>query len=53
MRDWLNNFDERVALGPTPFLIAAIVALAIAIVTVVGHAVRIAQANPIHALRYE
>jgi putative ABC transport system permease protein len=36
-----------------PFLIAALIALGIAIVTVVGHAVRIARANPIHALRYE
>jgi putative ABC transport system permease protein len=53
MRDWLNNFDERIALGPTPFLIAALVALTIAIATVVGHAVKIARSNPIHALRYE
>ena len=53
MRDWLNGFDQRIALGPTPFLIAAAVALGIAIVTVMGHAIKIARANPIHALRYE
>ena len=53
MRDWLNTFDERITLGPTPFLLAAFVALAIAIVTVVGHAMKVARANPIHALRYE
>ena len=53
MRDWLNNFDQRITLGPTPFLIAAAIALAIAIGTVMGHAVRVARANPIHALRYE
>ena len=53
MRDWLNNFDQRITLGPTPFLIAGAVALAIAIGTVMGHAVRVARANPIHALRYE
>ncbi len=53
MRDWLNNFDDRITLGPAPFLIAALVALAIAIATVVGHAARIARSNPIHALRYE
>jgi putative ABC transport system permease protein len=53
MRDWLNGFDQRITLGPTPFVAAAIVALGIAIGTVVGHAVRIARANPIHALRYE
>ena len=53
MRDWLNNFDQRITLGPIPFLFAAAIALGIAIVTVVGHSVRVARANPIHALRYE
>ena len=53
MRDWLNRFDERIALGPTPFVFAGCVALGIAVATVVGHAVRVARANPIHALRYE
>jgi len=40
-------------LGLTPFVTAALVALTIAIVTVVGHALKVARANPIHALRYE
>jgi putative ABC transport system permease protein len=53
MRDWLNGFDQRIALGPAPFLIAALIALGIAIATVVGHTLKIAKANPIHALRYE
>jgi putative ABC transport system permease protein len=53
MRDWLNGFDDRITLGPAPFLLAAAVALGIAIATVVGHALKIARANPIHALRYE
>ena len=53
MRDWLNNFDERITLGPAPFLVAALIALGIAVATVVGHALKIARANPIHALRYE
>jgi putative ABC transport system permease protein len=53
MRDWLNGFDQRIALTPVPFVIAAAVALGIAIATVVGHAVKVARANPIHALRYE
>ena len=53
MRDWLNGFDERIALGPTPFILAAAIALGIAIATVVGHALKVARANPIHALRYE
>jgi putative ABC transport system permease protein len=53
MRDWLNTFDARIALGPTPFLLAGLLALAIAIGTIAGHAFRVARANPIHALRYE
>ena len=53
MRDWLNGFDQRIPLTPVPFLIAAAVALGIAVATVVGHAAKVARANPIHALRYE
>ena len=53
MRDWLNRFDMRISLGPSPFLLAGGVALAIAVGTVAGHAFRVARANPIHALRYE
>jgi putative ABC transport system permease protein len=53
MRDWLNTFDARIALGPTPFLFAGLLALAIAVGTVAGHALKVARANPVHALRYE
>jgi putative ABC transport system permease protein len=53
MRDWLNGFDQRIPLSPIPFVIAAAVALGIAVATVVGHSVKVARANPIHALRYE
>ena len=53
MRDWLNGFDQRITLGPLPFVFAAVIALGIAIATVVGHAVKVARANPIYALRYE
>ncbi len=53
MRDWLNGFDQRIPLTPVPFVIAGAIALGIAVATVVGHAVKVARANPIHALRYE
>ena len=53
MRDWLNTFDTRIDLGPTPFVLAGLLALAIAIGTIAGHAFKVARANPIHALRYE
>jgi putative ABC transport system permease protein len=53
MRDWLNNFDARIDLGPTPFLLAGLLALLIAIGTIAGHALKVARSNPINALRYE
>jgi putative ABC transport system permease protein len=53
MRGWLNGFDARIPLGPTPFLLAALLALVIAIGTIAGHAFKVARSNPIHALRYE
>ncbi len=53
MRDWLNGFDARIALGPGPFAFAGLLALAIALATVAGQAIRVARLNPIHALRHE
>ena len=53
MRDWLNGFDSRIGLGPGPFLLAGLLALVIALGTIASHALKIARANPIHALRYE
>ncbi|MFN3944783.1 MAG: ABC transporter permease [Allosphingosinicella sp.] len=53
MRDWLNGFDARIALGPGPFLLAGFIAFAIALGTIAGHAIRVSRANPIEALRYE
>lgn len=53
MRDWLNTFDSRIDLGPTPFVLAGLIALVIAVGTVAGHALRVSRTNPIHALRYE
>jgi putative ABC transport system permease protein len=53
MRSWLNTFDARIDLGPLPFVLAGLLALAIAIGTIAGHAFKVARANPILALRYE
>ena len=53
MRDWLNGFEARIELGPTPFLLGGLLALLVAVVTVAGYAFKAARANPIHALRYE
>ncbi|MET0308164.1 MAG: FtsX-like permease family protein [Sphingomonas sp.] len=53
MRDWLNQYDARIALGPLPFVGAGLVALLIAVATIGAHAFRVARTNPVYALRYE
>ncbi len=53
MRNWLNEYQSRIALEPTPFLLASALAFVIAVGTIAGHSIRVARANPIHALRYE
>jgi putative ABC transport system permease protein len=53
LHDWLQGFAYRIALSPLYFLSAGAIALVIAWGTVFVHARRVANANPIHALRYE
>ena len=53
LHDWLNGFAYRITLSPLYFLGAGAIALLIAWATVFAHALRIARANPINALRYE
>lgn len=53
MRDWLSGFTYRIDLGPVPFMVAALLALTVAALTVGGHALKVASANPVGALRAE
>lgn len=55
MSGWLEGFQYRLESGflMTSAIVASVVALLIAWVTVASRAVKVAQANPIHALRYE
>jgi putative ABC transport system permease protein len=53
LHDWLDGYAYRISLSPLYFLGAAAVALLIAWLTVLSHAVRVARATPIGALRYE
>jgi len=50
-RQWLQNFAYHVDLGPTPFVLAAVGALAIAGLTVSYHALRAARIDPARTLR--
>jgi putative ABC transport system permease protein len=53
LHGWLEGFAYRIALSPLYFAGAGAAALLIAWATVFVHAMRVASANPIHALRYE
>jgi putative ABC transport system permease protein len=53
LHDWLQGFAYRITLTPLYFAAAGLAALLIAWLTILSHALRVARANPIHALRYE
>ena len=50
---WLENFAFRTAIEPLVFVLAALVVLLIATVTVSFRAIRAAQTDPVKALRHE
>ena len=53
MRDWLQDFAYRIAIGVETFLLGGILALLIALLTVGYQSVKAALANPVDALKYE
>ncbi|HEY2532509.1 MAG TPA: ABC transporter permease [Xanthobacteraceae bacterium] len=53
LHHWLESYAYRIPLNPLYFLSAGAIALGIAWATVLAHALRVARASPIHALRYE
>jgi putative ABC transport system permease protein len=53
MRNWLMEFPFRIKLGLPVFLLSALLALTIALLTVIYQAWRAATRNPADALRYE
>ena len=53
MSRWLEGYAYRVDLGPGVFALAGALALAVALLTVAGHALRAASADPVKALRSE
>ncbi len=50
---WLDNFAYRTEIGVFIFIIAGVISLLLAILTVSYHTFRAARANPVHSLRYE
>jgi putative ABC transport system permease protein len=53
MQKWLQNFAYRVSPEPGIFILAAILAFSIALITISFQAMKAALANPIESLRYE
>lgn len=53
MSAWLAGFDDRIALSPLFFISASILAVLIAVLTVLGQAIRASRAAPAWALHYD
>ena len=53
MKNWLQNFAFRTRITPHIFLLSALFALSVALMTVILQTMRAAQANPADSLRYE
>jgi putative ABC transport system permease protein len=53
MKKWLQNFAYRIDMGLWIFVLAAVLALFIALVTIAFQTIKAAIANPVNSLRYE
>ncbi len=53
MKNWLQNFPDRIHLDPLIFLSSTLLAFLIAAVTVILRVYQTASANPVQSLRYE
>jgi putative ABC transport system permease protein len=53
MHNWLQGFAYRIEIAWWMFVLAAVIALLIAFLTVSTQAIKAALANPVEALRYE
>lgn len=50
---WLSAFEYRISISAMPFLVAVILSVLIAILTVSIQSIKVAKANPVDALKYE
>ena len=53
MKSWLQNYEYRVAVSWLTFVIAGVLAILIALITVSFQAIKAAIANPVKSLRTE
>ncbi|MFY0652865.1 MAG: ABC transporter permease [Cyclobacteriaceae bacterium] len=53
LRSWLDGFAYRVDISVWPFLVAGLITIAIALLTISFHSIKAALVNPVVALKYE
>ena len=53
MKSWLDNFAYRTSLALWIFLVAALLSLTVALLTVSYQSLKAAFSNPVDSLRYE
>jgi ABC-type antimicrobial peptide transport system permease subunit len=53
MRNWLQSFVYRTSINPIIFLLAGVLSVSIAVLTIVARTLHTAQMNPAKALKYE
>jgi putative ABC transport system permease protein len=50
---WLQSFAYRTSVGISPFIVAALMTLLVALLSVLFQTLKAASTNPVHSLRYE
>ena len=53
MRTWLAGFEDRIALSPVFFIGASVIAILVAVLTVLGQSLRASRPAPAWALRHD
>ncbi len=53
MNKWLEDFAYRINIGVSVFILTAFLSITIAFLTIVYQALKVANSNPVEALRYE
>jgi putative ABC transport system permease protein len=53
MDQWLTSFEYRVPVGPSTFLLAGMLSLAVALLTVLHQTIKTARSQPADVLKYE
>jgi putative ABC transport system permease protein len=53
MQQWLDGFVTRISIGPVVFIVAGVITIGIALLTISVQSIKAALANPVDAIRQE